>query len=166
MAKEIERKFLVTADIKTVVGDTKGVPIAQGYLSKHKNHVVRIRRKGDKGFITIKGPKRGITCDEYEYQIPYEDATELLTMCDCPVITKTRYEVKDEHNQLWEVDVFHGINEGLVVAEIELKSEKTLVKTHSWTGKEVTFDKRYTNVYLSSHKVPKDAQTQHIYPTA
>ena len=103
--------------------------------------------------ITIKGPTKGFSRSEFEYEIPYDDGLELIKMCDGDLIDKTRYVVTDEHGQVWDIDEFHGINEGLVVAEIEIPSEDTTIVIPNWVTKEVTFDKRYTNVYLSSHLV-------------
>jgi CYTH domain-containing protein len=106
--------------------------------------------------ITVKGPTKGISRAEYEYEIPLADGQELIQMCDGPIIDKTRYVMKDAHGQVWEVDEFRGINEGLLVAEIELTSEDVNVIVPSWVGKEVTYDKRYTNAYICSHRVPTE----------
>lgn len=154
MPVEIERKYLVTGRPWEQYTKVKKTVIKQGYISKSPKHTVRIRVTDKKALITIKGPTKGFTRAEYEYEIPYDDGQELLKMCDGHIIDKIRYTFNDSHKQTWEVDVFHGINEGLVVAEIELVSEDTTVKLPDWVLREVTFDKRYTNAYISNHKLP------------
>lgn len=156
MGVEIERKYLVRDNTWKAMKCVKRVPIKQGYLSKSAKHTVRIRVTDSKAMITIKGPTKGMTRSEYEYEIPYKDGQELILMCDEPIIDKVRYVMKDNVGQLWEIDEFSGINNGLLVAELELPSEETPVTTHDWTGKEVTHDKRYTNAYLCSHAAPTD----------
>ena len=154
MAKEIERKFLVDGKPWELYAHVKGRRISQGYISKSKQHTVRIRLVApNEAYITIKGPKHGFSCDEFEYVIPYDDGVQLMTLCDTGLIEKTRYVFKDDNNQLWEVDAFAGNNAGLIVAEIELASEDTPVILPVWITSEVTFDKRYTNSYLSTHTV-------------
>ncbi len=147
MAKEIERKFLVkSCDFLSLAA---GVPIKQGYISSGANHSVRVRSYGDRGFITIKGPTKGATRDEFEYAIPLEDAQEILNhLCEHPPIEKTRYRIP-VGKHIFEVDRFAGANEGLVVAEVELASEDEAVELPEWIGREVTDDPRYYNSNLS-----------------
>ncbi len=146
MAKEIERKFLVKPDVwKAPAG---GTTIRQGYLSSVKERVVRVRTKGPKAFLTIKGLTKGISRSEFEYEIPVEDADVLLTnLCEQPLIEKTRY--KEMHlGHTWEIDVFFGANEGLIVAEVELTDEKEQLTLPAWAGEEVSSDPRYFNSNL------------------
>ncbi len=150
MGKEIERKFLIKDDTwKSMV--SKEVIIKQGYLNTDPNRTVRVRIKGDNGFITIKGSsKNGISRTEFEYDIPCEDAGEMLGMCDDHIIEKTRFEVPFREH-LFEIDVFEGQNRGLVLAEVELKSEDQQVDLPNWIGEEVSGDKKYYNSYLSKY---------------
>ena len=150
MAQEIERKFLVAGDYKSEA--YASVRITQGYLSRMPERVVRVRIKGDKGFITIKGTTNdtGLSRFEWEKEIPLADAQSLLKLAEPGVIDKTRHLIKNtDGRHIWEVDEFHGDNEGLVMAEIELESENDLFDKPSWLGKEVTGDKRYYNAFLS-----------------
>lgn len=156
MGVEIERKYLVTGKPWANYDNVKVNAIQQGYISKSKKHTVRIRLNNKKAMITIKGPTKGFTRSEYEYEIPYDDGLSLIMMCDGPLIDKTRYVFTDEFGQVWDVDEFRGINHGLVVAEIEVPSEDTDIHLPDWISTEVTFDKRYTNVYLSNHLVPNN----------
>lgn len=152
MAQEIERKFLVAGDYKSEA--YASVRITQGYLSRLPERVVRVRIKGDKGFITIKGTTNdtGLSRFEWEKEIPLADAQSLLKLAEPGVIDKTRHLIKNtDGRHIWEVDEFHGDNEGLVMAEIELESENDLFDKPSWLGKEVTGDKRYYNAYLSEN---------------
>lgn len=146
MGKEIERKFLVVND--DWLKGAKGKLYIQGYLSTASGRTVRVRVANDTGFLTIKGKAQGISRAEYEYEIPLKDATELMELCEQPVIEKIRYKV-DYAGHTWEVDVFSKDNAGLVVAEVELKSEDEKVKLPSWIGKEVSDDKRYSNSNLT-----------------
>jgi CYTH domain-containing protein len=155
MAKEIERKYLVTSDAWKKCVQLKRVDLKQGYISKSAQHQVRIRISNDKAELTIKGPRKGLTRNEFEYSVPVEDGQQLIRMSVTPVVAKTRYYVRDDTQQVWEVDVYKGTNRGLVVVEIELASEKQSVKLPSWVGREVTHDRRYTNTYLAEHKAPK-----------
>lgn len=155
MAQEIERKFLVKGNTWKNEVILKTVDIVQGYLVKSRNMNVRIRIAGDAAFITVKGKRVGITCPEFEYEIPVADAQQLIEMSDTPHVRKTRHYVRDVRSQLWEVDVFKGINRGLVMAEIELQSAKEIVTLPAWIGTEVSHDERYVNTYLAEHKVPK-----------
>ena len=150
MAQEIERKFLVAGDYKSEAYTS--VRITQGYLSRVPERVVRVRIKGDKGFITIKGTTNdtGLSRFEWEKEIPLADAQSLLKLAEPGVIDKTRHLIKNtDGKHTWEVDEFHGDNEGLIMAEIELESESDLFDKPSWLGKEVTGDKRYYNAFLS-----------------
>ena len=146
MAIEIERKFLLkNSDWKRP--ESKGIEIIQGYLNSNKNRTVRIRVKGEIGLITVKGKTINASRKEYEYQIPLEDAKEMLQLCEQPIIEKVRFEI--QHNQkIWEVDEFKGINEGLVLAEIELDDEDEKFELPNWIGEEVTLDTRYYNSNL------------------
>ncbi len=147
MANEIERKFLVNGEFRHF--STAETRIVQGYLSSVPERTVRIRIKGDKGFITIKGigNESGATRYEWEKEIPVSDAKELLSLCEPGVIDKTRFFVKHgEHT--FEVDEFYGENEGLTVAEIELDSEDEEFDRPAWLGAEVTGDKKYYNSML------------------
>ncbi len=147
MAQEIERKFLVKGDFKSEV--FKSTRITQGYLSSVPERTVRVRVKGDKGFITIKGigNETGASRYEWEKEIPVEDVHELLKICEPGVIDKTRYLVKNGE-YTFEVDEFYGDNDGLTVAEIELPSEDAAFNKPAWLGEEVTGDVRYYNSML------------------
>lgn len=169
MATEIERKFLVR-DLSVLEG-VQGTVMRQGYLSTAPERTVRVRRAGDRGFLTIKGAVTGgASTDsaagrkaspgasvrvpsrpEFEYEIPAREADELLdTLALKPLVEKVRYRVPFE-GLVWEVDVFAGENEGLVVAEVELPSEDAPVAPPPWVGAEVTEDPRYYNANLVAH---------------
>ncbi len=147
MAQEIERKFLVKGDFKSQV--SKATKIVQGYLSSTPERAVRVRIKGDKGFLTIKGigNDSGTSRYEWEREISVEDATDLLKICEPGAIDKTRYIVK-AGNHTFEVDEFYGDNNGLTVAEVELKSEDEQFEKPDWLGEEVTGDVKYYNSML------------------
>ncbi|MBW1949980.1 MAG: CYTH domain-containing protein [Deltaproteobacteria bacterium] len=146
MGLEIERKFLVKDD--SWRKGIHGVRYVQGYLCTDKERVVRVRTGHGRGIIGVKGPARGIARLEYEYEIPLEDAREILnSLCKKPLIEKTRYRIPYE-GLVWEVDEFTGANDGLVVAEVELEREDQEVPLPAWVGKEVTHDSRYTNAAL------------------
>ncbi|MEN8115894.1 MAG: CYTH domain-containing protein [Bacteroidota bacterium] len=146
--QEIERKFLIKEN--EWQPKNRGFKIVQGYLSVEKERVVRIRIKDDKAFLTIKGNHRGITRTELEYEIPVDDAAVLLEMClDYPV-EKIRY-LEKVGDFLWEIDVFEGINSGLILAEVELTSEDQQIELPDWIGKEVSTDHRYYNAWLSQN---------------
>mgnify|MGYP000016332808 CR=1 FL=1 len=148
---EIERKYLVTSLDFIKEAHFKN-EIAQGYLNSNPERAVRIRIKGDKGYITIKGigNASGASRFEWEKEIPLDEARQLMQLCENGGIEKTRYEVRSGLHTI-EVDVFHGNNEGLILAEIELKNENdTIIKPH-WLGPEVTGDQRYYNSYLNSN---------------
>ncbi len=145
MSVEIERKFLVR-DRSVLVGSA-GARYRQGYLSRDPDRTVRVRLAGDHAFLTVKGRSDGASRAEFEYEIPAADARSLLDLCEPPLIDKTRHRI--EHaGHTWEVDVFHGANDGLVVAEVELDAPDTPVQLPEWIGKEVTTDPRYYNANL------------------
>jgi CYTH domain-containing protein len=127
------------------------VPYHQGYLTSQPGRTVRVRVAGDQGWLTIKGPSEGVSRAEYEYPVPVADALEMLdTLCERPQIEKTRYLVPFAGNT-WEVDEFHGDNEGLVVAELELDSADQRFESPPWLGREVSDDVRYFNSHLARH---------------
>ena len=148
---EIERKFLTTSGMFKAVA-FKQTRITQGYLSSVPNRTVRVRTKGNKGYLTIKGMSNesGLSRFEWEKEIPIKEAESLLLLCEKGIIDKCRYEVKFG-NHIFEVDEFYGENEGLILAEIELDSETETFEKPSWLGKEVTGDNRYYNSYLSQN---------------
>ena len=149
MALEIERKYLI--DLEKISPLENGIRIKQGYLSTDKNAVVRVRVKNDKAYLTIKGSNSGISRLEFEYEIPVDEANEMLEkLCQKPIIDKTRYIINHE-NHTWEVDVFYGDNDGLVVAEVELSSEDEVINLPSWIKEEVSHDERYYNSNLMKH---------------
>lgn len=152
MAQEIERKFLVKGDFKKEAYGS--VRITQGYLSSVPQRVVRVRVKGENGYITIKGPadETGVSRFEWEKEISLQEAQSLLQLAEPGIIDKTRYLIKNtDGKHVWEVDEFHGENDGLVMAEIELSNENDPFDKPEWLGKEVTGDKRYYNSYLSKN---------------
>ncbi|KOR34350.1 MULTISPECIES: CYTH domain-containing protein [Planktothricoides] len=150
MAIEIERKFLVKSDEWRSLGS--GELYAQGYIANEAGKTVRVRIVGDRGYLTIKGPgKMGGARPEFEYPIPIKDAQEMIeTLCNQPVIEKTRYKIS-LGELIWEVDEFHGNNQGLILAEVELNSEDQEITIPDWIGAEVTSDRRYFNAYLAEH---------------
>lgn len=154
MAQEIERKFLVREEFKSFA--TQHIRITQGYLSSVPERTVRIRTKGDKGYITIKGKNSasGLTRYEWEKEIPLKEAMELLKLCEPGIIDKTRYIIPCGKH-IYEVDEFHGENEGLLIAEIELNTEEENYIKPSWIGEEVTGDLKYYNSMLSIHPYSK-----------
>ncbi|MDR2823785.1 MAG: CYTH domain-containing protein [Prevotellaceae bacterium] len=146
---EIERKFLLNNDdYKSFI--IKSLPIIQGYISAEKGRSVRVRRKGDKAYLTIKGAanKNGISRFEWECEISVEDADELFCLCQYGIINKTRHIVPSGKHVI-EIDEFHGDNAGLVMAEIELESENEQYEKPAWLGREVTGDFHYYNSYLA-----------------
>jgi adenylate cyclase len=146
MGKEIERKYLIKDD--TWRKDASGTTYRQGYLSTVKERTVRVRTIDDKGFLTIKGITIGATRREYEYEIPMADANEMLDeLSEKPIIEKTRFKIS--HAGLtWEIDEFAGVNQGLIVAEVELESEDQNIDFPPWVGEEVSGDPRYFNSNL------------------
>jgi adenylate cyclase len=154
MAQEIERKFLVKGEFKKFAA--KQTRIIQGYLSSIPERTVRVRVKGDKGYITIKGVGNASGASRYEWEkeIPVEEVMELLKICEPGVIDKTRYNVP-VGNFTFEVDEFYGENEGLTVAEVELKSESDTFEKPEWLGNEVTGDVKYYNSMLMKNPYSK-----------
>jgi len=150
MAQEIERKFLVLDDSYKHEAFSHS-HIMQGYVCRLRGKTVRVRIRDDKGFVTIKGPSidGGLSRSEFEYEIPLADAQQLMMLCEPGQIDKTRWLVKSG-DHVFEVDEFHGENEGLVMAEVELKSADEEPKMPHFIGKEVTGDRRYYNSYLSA----------------
>jgi len=145
MGKEIERKFLVKGDFPK----ENGIRIVQGYLCSVPERTVRVRIKGDKGYLTVKGigNESGASRFEWEIEIPKKDAEDLLKICEPGIIDKIRYRVK-VGKHLFEIDEFHGDNEGLVLAEVELSDENEEFEKPEWLGEEVTGDVRYYNSML------------------
>ena len=153
MAEEIERKFLV----RDVQYRNLAEPVyyQQGYLSTEKYRTVVVRVAGDKGLLVIKGLTEGITRTEFEYEIPVKDAKMMLDeLCEKPLIQKQRYIIEID-GLTWYVDEFHGKNEGLVVAEVELESEEQRVELPEWVGREVSGDPKYFNSSLVGNPYSK-----------
>ena len=150
MGIEIERKFLVRNDDWRPQADS-GQPMRQGYIGGMDKASVRVRQAADRAWLNIKGATLGIQRREYEYQIPLDDAVEILAeLCSGALIEKTRFEVPiGDH--VWEIDVFEGANAGLVVAEIELGSPEADLQRPDWLGEEVSGDPRYYNACLVEH---------------
>ena len=148
MAQEIERKFLVKSEAFKEVASKK-MRITQGYLSSVPERTVRVRIKGENGYITIKGigNDSGASRYEWEKEIPVSEVDDLLKICEPGVIDKTRFEVKVGHHT-YEVDEFYGENQGLTVAEVELSAEDEKFDKPTWLGTEVTGDVRYFNSML------------------
>ena len=150
MGREIERKFLVKGGFeKAALGC---VHVVQGYLSSDPQRIVRVRLKGEKGYLTVKGPG-ALNRFEWEKEISADEAEALLSLAEPGIVDKTRYLVPaGDGRHTWEVDVFHGDNEGLVVAEIELSSEDDPFDRPDWLCEEVTGDPRYYNSSLRAHR--------------
>lgn len=148
MAQEIERKFLVRGEFKSLAYASER--IVQGYLSSVPERTVRVRIKGEKGFLTIKGvaDEEGVSRYEWEKEIPVNEAQELMQLCEPGVIDKVRYLVKCG-THVFEVDEFRGENTGLILAEVELQAAAEDFERPEWLGEEVTGDKRYYNSMLS-----------------
>ena len=146
MGMEIERKFLV-CNAPFEKWD-EGIEITQGYLARGQQATARVRTFGAQGFMTIKGKTTGISRQEFEYEIPYEDAQALLLLCEGSLIIKRRWQVKVGAH-IWEIDRFEDENLGLIVAEIELSSENEPFTKPEWVGIEVSDDPRYFNGALS-----------------
>jgi len=146
MAKEIERKFLI--DLEKLGTLDNGTFIKQAYIATADKTAVRLRLKGEAAYLTLKGANKGISRSEFEYPIPLEDAKAIMAeLCTGPAIEKTRYLI--EHvGHTWEVDVFYGDNDGLVVAEIELSSEDEAFEKPDWVVEEVSGDPKYYNSSL------------------
>ncbi|MBQ8021306.1 MAG: CYTH domain-containing protein [Bacteroidales bacterium] len=149
MNLEIERKFLVLDD-RFKKEAVRSVRIRQGYIAHDSGRTVRVRIAGDKGYLTIKGPSLdGISRQEWEREIPLQDAEDLFPLCKPGAIDKTRYIIPvPDTGRKWEVDEFYGNNEGLVMAEIELGAPEEPFDKPDWLGEEVTGDRRYYNAQL------------------
>jgi CYTH domain-containing protein len=145
--KEIERKYLVQQNDFSFLNSVEGKKIKQAYIQNEEDRTVRIRTKADKAFLTIKIGKDTLSRDEFEYQIPVKDALSMMEIMNLKVLSKTRYEIKFENN-LWEVDVFEGKLDGLIIAEIELESEDESFNKPVWLGREVTNEPSYLNAKL------------------
>lgn len=154
MALEIERKFLVEGDFMSEV--TSSSRIVQGYLASSPSASVRVRIYGEKGYMTVKGriSQSGMSRFEWEKEIPVDEALSLLMLCAGGVIDKVRHIVPFGGHE-FEVDVFAGANEGLILAELELSSEDESFEKPSWLGQEVTGDMRYHNSMLLKHPYNK-----------
>jgi len=150
MAVEIERKFLVTPELWDNLTKPDGLECIQTYLLKDDYRTVRVRVLGDKGFITFKGKTVGFSKPEFEYQVPVNEAKEMIQLFGETTITKTRY-LFPQGKHTWEVDVFYGDNEGLIVAEIELSSEDETFSLPEWIAEEVTGDYKYSNSNIQGH---------------
>jgi CYTH domain-containing protein len=145
MGIEIERKFLVIGD------EWRNISVpelySQAYLSTTPEQTTRVRIAGNKAYLTIKGKTTGISRKEFEYEIPLEEAKEILSICPHPPVEKYRSKVIWQ-NKLWEVDEFIGMNKGLIIAEIEIESEDELINLPPWVGEEVSGLLQYYNSYL------------------
>ena len=149
MSLEIERKFL----LKTTqpLQGLAGVVIRQGYLSDTSQANLRVRIKAEKAYLTVKSKTVGLVRKEFEYEIPVQDAEEMLSQfCQKPLVEKTRYKL-EYAGYIWEIDVFVGENAGLVLAEVELASAEDTLDLPAWIDREVTQDKRFYNAYLAKH---------------
>jgi len=147
MPFEIERKFLIK-DVDFLKSLKNGCPIVQGYISLDKDRVVRVRTKGEKAFVTFKSKLTAVSRREYEYEIPFKDAVEMLDhMCLKPLIQKTRYSVL-ENGFTFEIDVFEDVFKGIIIAEVELDNEETSIPLPYWIGAEVTHDPQYYNAEM------------------
>jgi len=146
MGMEIEHKYLVNGEDYKSMACGKS-EIKQGFLSRVPERVVRVRVRGDEGFITIKGKGSGAAHPEFEYAVPIDDAQQMMALCEPPIIEKTRYIVVHDGNR-WEVDEFHGKLQGLVIAELEVPSEDYRFALPPFVGEEVTGDPRYYNAQL------------------
>jgi len=144
---EIEKKFLVNKNIWEHLDKPTPQLIKQSYISDNKKCTVRLRIKGSKGFITMKGETKNISRSEYEYEIPLIDVTAMMGEFSDKTLSKNRFEIK-VGNHIWEIDEFHGKLDGLIIAEIELKSENEKFELPSWAEKEVSSDPRYYNSNL------------------
>jgi len=149
MATEIERKYSVNKLIHDKI-ETLGTgdAIKQGYLNSVAERTVRVRTKGEKAYLTIKSKNIGISRQEFEYEIPMQDALQLLKLCEPYIIEKTRYTFI-ENNLQWELDVFDGMHKGLIIAELELNDADTEIALPKWVEKEVSDDSGYYNSNLS-----------------
>jgi adenylate cyclase len=149
LALEIERKFLVDTELLGPL--TGGEEITQGYIAAAEHAAVRVRLADERAWLTVKGATVGASRSEFEYPVPVADARQMLTeLCGDRVLSKTRYRQRRGDHE-WEIDVFHGANDGLIVAEVELRSETDHPELPDWVGEEVTGDPRYYNANLVSH---------------
>lgn len=148
---ETERKFLVNS-LEFIDLSTNQSKIFQGYLNSNPERAVRVRIMNNKGFLTVKGKsnKSGTSRFEWEKEIDFNEAQSLLLLCEEHILSKTRYIIPAEKHK-YEVDVFHGVNNGLIVAEIELLAEDENFTKPKWLGKEVTGEERYYNSSLTKH---------------
>ncbi|MDG1331862.1 MAG: CYTH domain-containing protein [Crocinitomicaceae bacterium] len=145
--KEIEYKFLVDQEAWSKLDKPKPTLIVQGYISKSVESTVRVRIKGEKGYLTIKGKTEGISRSEFEYEIPLNEAEEMIDLFIHKYINKHRYEVIVD-GKTWEVDEFHGKLEGLILAELEVESEEESFQKPDWVTKDVSTDPQYFNAVL------------------
>lgn len=159
MATETERKFLVDTPQWKLLEKPPGRRFRQGYLSLDPARTIRIRIGGDEAWLTIKGAGSGISREEIECPLPVAVAGEMLDSFSLASVTKTRYDIR-HGGMLWEVDVFEGDNEGLILAEIELESEDQPFPKPSWAGLEVSHDHRYFNAQLARN--PYRSWKQHV----
>ena len=152
MAQEIERKFLVKGETYKALA-FHYYRIQQGYIASGNGRTVRVRIRDEQGFITIKGPSRdgGLSRYEFETEIAVGDARDLIQLCEPGIIDKTRYLVRSEDGHTFEVDEFHGENDGLVMAEVELKAPDEPYEKPDFIGREVTGDRRYYNSHLRQY---------------
>ena len=150
MATEIERKYLVNSMAWKVKAD-EGTRLLQGYMANTEKVAIRVRIAGEQAWLTLKSASAGIRRLEFEYFLPVADAKQILDeFCRGQVIHKTRYRLP-LNSHIWEIDVFHDANEGLVLAEIELENEQESFALPGWIGQEVSADIRYYNAYLSQN---------------
>jgi len=151
---EIERKYLIDTELWGHAVKPEPRVLVQGYLCKDDHKVVRVRivrtTAGERGYMTIKGKMQNLGRPEFEYEIPPEEAKDLLALTLYPPIEKTRYKYLYK-GKIWDVDIFHGSNEGLYLAEIELDDPNDAIDFPEWIRKEVSNDPRYYNAYLSEH---------------
>lgn len=147
MNQEIEYKFLVDAAKWEAVDKPEPEAIVQAYLQREKARTVRVRTKGGRGYLTIKGATTGVTRAEFEYEIPLEEVNEMISTLELPCLQKKRYEIH-HGNHLWEVDVFEGKLDGLIIAEIEVSSEVEAFDIPDWVTENVSFDPQYYNAEL------------------
>ena len=159
MATEIERKFLVISESwRSQV--QRSEQFRQGYLSNNPNASVRVRIADEQATLNIKGMTIGVARPEFEYAIPLTDAHELLNqLCSPPLIEKTRHYV-DYLGKIWEVDEFHGDNQGLIVAEVELNAVDEVFALPDWAGKDVSHEPRYYNVLLTQYPYRQWSDTE------
>lgn len=148
--QEIERKFLILDTPNFRKEAFRNTRIVQGYLNSEAERTVRVRIRGEQGFLTIKGKSSsdGLSRFEWEQEIPVAEAEDLLKLCEPGIIEKTRYEIR-HGNHIFEADEFAGENEGLLLAEVELEHPEEKIDKPGWLGKEVTGNKKYYNSYLS-----------------